>query len=237
MLPSSGAGGGGGGIPGTDYSAFTGATPTDIPNPVDDQTGVPPPPVGSGGDSGLPKDILDKVLKFGPLALGGLGLLSQRKANNPANPSSTPGQIKELAAPLTKVGTDLIAQAQAGQLNPADAYRIEQWRKDAVTQAEQYYAKAGISDSSMKAGAIADINARAVAMQQQAQQNLLQQGINTLQAADQFAMQGIQAEAQGNTQLATQATNFLSAYGNWLRAMPALTGGTAAPAATPAAAT
>lgn len=235
---SFGIGGGGGGgftladqpdIPGEtvgrDYSIFTGDTPTETPSPLPDETIKPGPSAPT-----LPSGIMDKVLKYGPLALGAAGMLSQRAAAK-----RYPKELANIGAPQREVANQMIADAQAGRINPADAYAIDQWEKSAVAQSRDYFAKAGISDSTMSTGAENDIHARAAAMREQARTTLLQQGIDTLNVVDKYTVAAVQAEMAGDQATAKQATDFLSSYGAWLRAYPTLTGqpGTGTTPATP----
>lgn len=212
----------GGMVPGTDNSIFTGGTPTDTPNPLPDQTITPE---GGGGieevlaKAGVPKETMDKVLnglaKYGPLGLGAASILGNRGAAKKAA-----GQIREVGGPQRAIANDMITQAQAGNINQADQYQIDQWKQGAIAQSRAYYAKAGISDSSMAQNAEAEINAKATAMHEQARQQLLQTGLETLNITDKTQVAAIQAELAGDQQTQQQITQFMNAYGSWLRALP-----------------
>lgn len=180
--------------------------------------GLPGPGSGAASKSDI-SSMFDKAMKYGPLALGAAGMLQQNSASKKAV-----GKYGELGGTQRGVANEMIQQAQAGQINPADQYSIDQWQQQAIAQAQQYYSKAGLSDSSMANGAINEIKAKATAMKEQARQQLLQTGITALNTVDKYSAAAIQAEMAGDQAAAAQATNFLSSYGNWLRALPTLTG-------------
>jgi hypothetical protein len=171
------------------------------------------------------QSTLDTALKYGPLALGVGGAVYNRYAA-----SQYAKQLKNVGADQRAVGESLIQQYQSGKLNPADQYAIDQWEQGAVSQMKDYYARAGMADSSVAQNAAAEIHNKAVAMKQQALNNLLTMGTNILNTTDQYQQMAIQAEMQGDQAMAQNALLFLSAYGSWLRGMPQLTGGSRATA-------
>ena len=61
-------------------------------------------------------------------------------------------------------------------------------------------------------------------MRAQARQNLLTTGINALGISDKYEAAAIEAELQADRQMNQYVTNFLNAYGSWMRALPELTG-------------
>lgn len=111
---------------------------------------------------------------MGTSLLGGMG----GKPGGGGTPSTDPYGTGKHSA---DIANQIMDQYQKGQLNPADAYAIDKFTKDSIAQTENYYAKAGLSDSSMKTQAISEINAKAAAMKDQALQNMLQ---SAFQAAD-----------------------------------------------------
>ncbi len=115
------------------------------------------------------------------------------------------------------MGEDLINQYKSGKLNPADQFAIDQWSQGALAQTQDYYNRAGLADSSMAKNAIEAIKSRAVAMKQEALNNLLTMGTNILNITDRYQAMAVQAEMAANQSLATTAINFMAAYGNYLR--------------------
>jgi hypothetical protein len=175
------------------------------------------------------KDGLDKLTKYGPLGMQAVSMLknsglSQKYSKEMAN----------IGAPQRDVANQMIQQAQSGQINQSDQYAIDQWKQSAIAQAKSYYAKAGLSDSSMATQAIADINSQAEAKYEAARQQLLNTGMSALNVVDKYQQAAVQAEMSGDQAAAKQATDFLSAYGSWLRGQGQLTGQTTGtqPAAT-----
>ena len=165
--------------------------------------------------------MLDKALKYAPL--GGLAASGYNLLNAPKLAQKQAAQIGQVGADQQAVGKQLISQAQAGQLNPADAYNIQQWQQQAIASANAYYAKAGLSDSSMHTQAISDIQAKAVAYQQQFIQDMLTQGVNILNGLNATQVAGINAETAASKDAAAQSQAFLNAlgqYGSWLNTQP-----------------
>jgi hypothetical protein len=78
---------GGGGVPGTDYSIFTGGTPTDVPDPVPDATISPAAGAPAGGAGGLP-DQLSNWLTKNPAQAAMLGLAAKNALTQPKLPSA-----------------------------------------------------------------------------------------------------------------------------------------------------
>ena len=165
--------------------------------------------------------MLDKALKYAPLA--GLASSAYNLISAPKAAAKQAGQISQVGATQRAVGESLVSQAQAGQLNPADAYNIQQWQQQAIASANAYYAQAGLSDSSMHTKAISDIQAQAVAYQQQAIQTMLTQGVNILNGLNATQVAGINAETAASKDAAAQSQAFLNAlgqYGSWLNTQP-----------------
>lgn len=157
-------------------------------------------------------DKLGNTLRYGIPALGAVGGLMQRNAA-----MKLAGQYRDLGASQRGVGEDLVAQYKSGKLNPADQFAIDQWAAGALAQTRDYYARAGLSDSSMAKNAEAAIQNQAVARKQEALNNLLTMGTNILNITDRYQAMAVQAEMQANQALGTMAINFMSAYGNYLR--------------------
>lgn len=176
-------------------------------------------PVPANGTDGM-QGYVDKALKYGPIGLQAANMLGQKGQSG-----KYASQFEGIGNTQKQVANQMISDAQAGKINPADQYAIDQWKQDAITQAKQFYAKAGISDSTQLNGAISDINARAEAMKQQSLQTMLKTGMDALNITDKYMAQAVQAEMAGDQASAEQASNFLNAYGSWLRALPTLNGG------------
>lgn len=219
-------------VPATDYSAYTGATPTDVPDPLPDQT-IPPtdtptPTPGTPPPPGAPQSAVDKALgyatKYGPLALAGIGNLQASAAAKKAG-----AQISSVGGPQRDQANALLSQYNSGKLNAGDAAAVSQFKTDALAKSRQYFAQAGLSSSTQASAAEAQIEAQAAAMTSQMLQGYLTTAMNELNITDKNQIAGIQAELSADQSATRAASDFLGAYGSWLRNTG--TGGTAAKAA------
>ena len=84
----------------------------------------------------------------------------------------------KLGAEAQAASDKLLAQFNSGALTPIDAGNIDQWHSQTVASRKQYYANAGLSDSTMAQQDMAQIGVQAEGMKQQALQNYLTQGLN-----------------------------------------------------------
>ena len=180
---------------------------------------------GEGGLGTLPdkgmmvKDALEKLVKYGPLALGAAGMMNQRAAANRFR-----SQMQSLSGPQRRMGEQLLAQYESGKLNAGDAARIDQWEQSAIAQSRQFFSRAGTADSTQAQTSEQNIKQQAEAMRQQALKGLLTTGLNTLNVTDQYQAAGLEAEMQADQQATQAAMNFLGSYGQWLRGVPVITG-------------
>lgn len=222
-LPGAGLGG-----PGTevgtslsDSSIFTGETPTDIPNPLTDQTITPDttsiPTTPPTGKSKL-QSAADTALKYGPLALGTAGMVANRGAAN-----KLPAQLNALGGPQRDAATGLISAYQSGKLPDAQEASFAQAEKDAIAKSRAYFAKAGIADSSMAQGQEADIHAQFQAKRQEALMSMLTTGLDTLNITDKNTRDAILTELQINKDMSAQTQAFLNAAGQLAARQPQMT--------------
>lgn len=152
------------------------------------------------------------AFRYGIPALGAVGGIMQRRAA-----MGLANQYRGLASAQRGAGEDLVAQYRSGKLNQADQYAIDQWEQGAIAQTKDYYARAGLSDSSMAKNAEASIHNAAVARKQEALNNLLTMGTNILNITDRYQAMAVHAELAANQALGVTAINFMAAYGNYLR--------------------
>jgi hypothetical protein len=194
--------------PGTD-------TNTDLfGNPISGAPGAP-----SSGVPGLPSNASD-LLKLAP-AIGGLAGL----ATSSSNANKYFDEIKSLGGPQRDIANQLLAQYKAGTINAADAFNIQQTKQAAINRANDFYAKAGIPDSSQLQGTIANINQQADAQTEQARQNLLTQGLNELNVTDQTQVEAIKAQIAGDQAAAKALSDFMTMLGTLGAKLPATQSG------------
>lgn len=91
-----------------------------------------------------------------------------------------------------------------GEIMPGDQAKIAQWQQAQIQQTKDYYAKAGLSDSSMAQEAIGQIGQQADQMRQQAHQNLLAPAMQATGMANDYA-KGLVAYQIQQDQQAQQA--------------------------------
>lgn len=197
-----------------DQSGTPYGPPSDATAPYNaepDQTIAP-----AAGAPGTSQSTVDKALgaatKYGPLALSGAGLFQGQSAAKAAGK-----QIASVGQPQRDAASALLTQYNSGKLNAGDAASVQQFTTDALAKSRQYFAQAGLSNSSQAAAAEAQIQAQAAAMQSQMLQGYLTSAMNELNITDANQVAGITAELQGDQQATASAANFLNAYGSWLR--------------------
>lgn len=143
--------------------------------------------------------------QFAPLAALGLDAYGQHKAQGAAQ------QLNDIAKPVSAVENKLLGQYQSGQLNPADAYQINTWAQNQTNSVKQYYANAGLGNSSMEADALSNIQAQANAMRSQAVQNLLTGGLQAAGVAQGPQVAAVQASVAADQQLQQASSSFMQA--------------------------
>ena len=178
-------------------SPGAGGSPTDPTNPATSQD-----------KSWLSKalgTLGNNKLQTAQLGLGTLGLINQVKQG-----SNAQKQMNAIAGPASQASQQLLAQFKAGQINPSDAYAIQQWQQTQQAQSDQYFAQAGLSNSSMHQQASSQIAAQAEAMRQQAVQNLLTQGLSAAGVANPTLVAGVNAGLQQDNAAMTTMSNFIA---------------------------
>jgi hypothetical protein len=148
-----------------------------------------PAGAGSGAGSGAATSAGMSTSQKIALGLGGLGALSgafspKPPVNNLVNPT------------IQNAGNQLIDQAMKGQLNPGDMGRIATSRTQDLARSADYYAKAGLSDSSMATAAAADINAKYDNAAYQITQGYYQQGMQAAGITNSQVAQQVQLAMQ-----------------------------------------
>ena len=196
---------GGGGAGGVAENMSMGLSADGTPLTEDQLTGSILPAAGAAGTSGI-QQALSALKSYGPLGLTATNLLMNKGAQN-----KFASQMANVGSTQTAAANTMLSDAQAGKVNPADAYNIKTWADQAKAQAKQYYASAGLSDSSMATQAMADIDARANGMVQNALQTQLTTALNQLNISDQNQINAIKAEMAANSAAGTQGTAFLNA--------------------------
>lgn len=138
------------------------------------------------------------------LGLGGANLLGSMGKK----PAEADPRLMGPASTLQAQSQQLIDQAMKGQLNPGDQARLAQSRQADIARTQDYYAKAGLSDSSMAQQAITDINARYDAAAYQITQGYYQQGIQAAGIADQGVARAVQMQMQQDAQAQQAQSQF-----------------------------
>ena len=156
------------------------------------------PPLAQAGGTAAGMSTAQKI------ALGLMGANTLLGKKQPLNPDLMAG-----ATPAQTTSNSILDQYNKGQLNASDQYNIAKWAQDAKASKQQYYANAGLADSSMAKQDIAGIDAQASAMRDQALQNMLQGGLNAAGIANTATGQAVQLQIQQDQAAATSAAAVL----------------------------
>lgn len=197
-----------------------GGTYTDTGVPVPNQAGADPSLIDQIKGK-IPPGVSDAwktVQKYGPLASAAYQQFGAKKAGQ-----TYANQLNAIGGTQSAAAQQMVQQAQAGNLPAGDQAAIDQWKTQAIAQARNYFAKAGMANSTQAKQAESDIAAKAEAMKAQQIQTMLQTGLQELNITDQNQRAAVTAEMQSDQAAAAQMNNFLNSYGSWLRATSALT--------------
>jgi hypothetical protein len=143
--------------------------------------------------------------QYAPLAGLGMSAYAQHKAQSAAD------QLKGIAAPSSAVSNQLLGQYQTGTLNANDAYQIAQYEQQQTASIKQYYASAGLSNSSMESEALSQVAMQGNAMRAQAVQNLLSGGLQAAGVAQGPQVAAVQASVAADQQLGQASAAFMQA--------------------------
>lgn len=206
-------------VPATDYSAYTGTPPTDVPDPVPDQT-IAPDGAAPSTDPSITQRVLDAVKK-NPLQAAGLGLNVGSQIVQASRGNTLAKQLAATGQPAQNAASSLLAQYQSGQIPASTAFDIKTWQDQQKASIRQRYA--GMGDSTAQQNALAQIDAEAAAMTDQARQGLLTQGLNALGVAQGPLTNAAMATAQQDQAFASSQGSALNSL-MLLQAMQAKNG-------------
>jgi hypothetical protein len=127
--------------------------------------------------------FIDKALSAGGSALSGAGkalpwVSLAANVNAMKQSQSAAQQLQANAGSSGQVGQHLLSNFQSGQLSGSDQQAIAQYQTQQTSAINDYYAKAGLSNSSMHTQALQQVQQQAESMRQQALQNMLTQGLS-----------------------------------------------------------
>ena len=127
--------------------------------------------------------FIDKALSAGGSALSGAGKVLPwvslaANVNAMKQSQSAAQQLQANAGSSGQVGQQLLSNFQSGQLSGSDQQAIAQYLTQQTSAINDYYAKAGLSNSSMHTQALQQVQQQAETMRQQALQNMLTQGLS-----------------------------------------------------------
>jgi hypothetical protein len=206
-----GAGAAGGGTGAADFNDATGT----YTSPTGDTTTLPNQAANTL-DSGTGNSSLDNALKqlgaagngamkYAPLASLGMNAYAQHKAQSAAD------QLKGVAQPASDVSNQLLGQYKSGTLNPSDAFAIAQWSQQQTASIKNYYAQAGLSNSSMEASALSQVGAQADAMRSQALTAMMNSGLQAAGLAQGPQVAAVNASVAADQQLSQASSSFMAA--------------------------
>jgi hypothetical protein len=147
----------------------------------------------------------------------GLGVMGANAINgilNKPKPINTDPNAVGTSAGTTS--NALLANFNKGQLQPQDQYNIAKWQQDRLQQSTDYYAKAGLADSSMAQEAAAGITAQGEAMRGQALTNMLNNGLAAAGVASNYSSQQVQLQIQQDQQLQQSQSQFMNTLSQYM---------------------
>lgn len=159
----------------------------------------------------------NQLLTGASVGLMGLNAINQKKAGStlakdltaagqPASSTAADLLQQSKTGPLATTANSLIADYQSGKINSSTQFDIDKWKQQQIAATKNYYAKAGIPDSSAALHAVSQIEAQAEAMQDAARQNLLTQGIAAFNSNNALTGQALSAEQLAQQPLIAAAT-------------------------------
>lgn len=150
---------------------------------------------GSGGATTLGSVLGSRGFStLANLGLGALGARQQRKTDE-----NYAAGLQSLAAPARQAGEQMLAQYQSGQPNVGDQQSINDYVANAKAQIQQQFANSGLSNSSILADRLAEVDKHAAQLRSQAVQGYFQQGINALSSTYNPYTQALQARYAADT--------------------------------------
>src|SRR5262245_33724378 len=203
----------GGAVGQPDYVPISSYLPSSTP--AADPTAMSGPIGGGGGFLGDLSGYAKQVLPFLQLGTQGLGaytgiqgMLQAGKHNQFLTSAQQTAQ--GAAAPALAAGQQLIpagtSALMGGNLPPGLEATVNNWKNSWRQQLRNYYAKAGITDSTMMAQVEAQIEEQAQMLRAQLAQGMISSGTSALQPALQGAqIGGSLAERSGDTTTAAIA--------------------------------
>ena len=176
---------------------------------------APVPPsysAGPGGGAASTPSYLDKALSAisgNPIGAASVGL-GAASLGEQLHALSAQKQLQSAAAPAQALENSLMQQYQAGTLNPAQQAQVAQWSDQQKAQTQAYYAKAGLSNSSMEQDAMAQIDSKAQMMRQQILDSMLTSGVQAAGVANPLLTAGVTAGINQDQAAMTSMQNFLN---------------------------
>ena len=195
------------------------APPTGMPTSAPPYAGPGTPGAGAAGEGLSTVDKAIEAVKAGgssawdayktgaPAINAGLTGLSAVRQMQGAG--SAQKQLNSIAGPAQAASADLLGKFKSGQINGADAFAIQQWQQQQTSQMDQYYAKAGLSNSSMHVEAKGKIAQQAESMRQQAVQNLLDGGLKAAGISNPTLVAGVNAGMKEDQQSQQAMQSFI----------------------------
>lgn len=190
------------------------------------QAALPAAEVAAAAAPGMLKraaqSALDTLIS-NPLQAGALGLAAMQAIKGPqlSTGEKTVAAQNQQTNALTN---QLISRYQTGALDPNDERAIDEWRRGSRAQVEQFFANAGIPNSSQKLDMLRDIDGKAVAMRDQIRQNYASAAMSGANVSSNAALALGQLQNLGDTQAFNALQGLLQAAA--LTAVPSSRGQT-----------
>ena len=128
-----------------------------------------------------------------------------------ANASTT---IAANAAQAGQTGQQLLTAAKEGTVTPGQQAALNLWASNAKATVKDYYAKQGLSNSSMEASALNNIDQQVAAQMEQIVQQNITQGLAALGSSNTANTAIANAQIANNTAVQNMMTNLAKATGS-----------------------
>ncbi len=190
--------------PGSIGSIIRGISASGVPVSVNPATGL----VSSGPATGMDVGTL---LKYG-LPLASLALAGSAAGNPFSNTGSAQSALGNIAAATTPAGEALLAEYTSGNLQPGQQQQLDTRQQNETAAVQQYYANAGLSDSSMQTADINKVGNDMMVIKAQLMSTNLSNAISLLGAGSTVYSAIMAQQTAQNTALSSAISNAAGAF-------------------------
>lgn len=177
------------------------------------------PITGGGGDTTTKSpNWLSSAMNAvgGPMNAGILGMLAMNALSGP-NTATAEKTLSNQARIPNQVAQQQYNQYQSGQLTVSDQQALDQWHQQQKAQIDDYYAKAGASDSSSHVEALNQLQQQVIAKADAMKQAYLSNAMSASQTGGQIMSTLAQIQQSGDAAQSQAASNLMLAMFGGMR--------------------